>query len=110
MAASVNDLALRVSGMRLFGRRATDAPAASRAAGGRLLDETYRRTDRILAWLLVAHLPLFVGLAFLHGTWMEVVAWGVPCVAAGVLVVASVTCLALPRPRRARVAAAPAAA
>src|SRR6185436_2249051 len=45
MTTSVPDLALRVSGMRLFGRRATDAPAAPRAAGGRLLDETYRRTD-----------------------------------------------------------------
>ena len=85
MTTSVHDLALRVRGTRLFGRRATDAPAAPRASGGRLLDETYRRTDRILAWLLVAHLPLFVGLAFLRGTWMEVVAWGVPTVAAGVL-------------------------
>jgi methyl-accepting chemotaxis protein len=85
MAASVNDLALRVSGTRLFGRRATDTPAPSRAAGGRLLDETYRRADRLLAWLLVAHLPLFVGLAFLRGTWTEVLAWGVPCVAGGVL-------------------------
>ena len=85
MTTSVHDLALRVRGTRLFGRRATDAPVAPRASGGRLLDETYRRTDRILAWLLVAHLPLFVGLAFLRGTWMEVVAWGVPTVAAGVL-------------------------
>jgi methyl-accepting chemotaxis protein len=84
MATSVHDLALRVSGTPLFGRPA-DAPAAPRAAGGRLLDETYRRTDRLLSWLLVAHLPLFVGLAFLRGTWTEVLAWGVPCVAAGVL-------------------------
>ena len=85
MTTSVHDPALRVRGPRLFGRRATGAPVAPRASGGRLLDETYRRTDRILAWLLVAHLPLFVGLAFLRGTWMEVVAWGVPTVAAGVL-------------------------
>jgi methyl-accepting chemotaxis protein len=86
MTASVHDLALRVPGTRLFGRRATDAPAAPRAAGGRLLDETYRRADRLLAWLLVGHLPLFVGLAFLRDTWTEVLVWGVPCVAAGVLV------------------------
>ena len=76
---------LRLGGARLFGRRAADASAPSPVRGGRLLDETYRRADRLLAWLLAAHLPLFVALAFLHGTWTEVLTWGVPCVAAGTL-------------------------
>ena len=79
-------LPLSLGGARLFGRRATDTSPASPAPHGRLLHETYLRTDRMLAWLLAAHLPLFVALAFLRDTWLEVLVWGVPCVAAGVLV------------------------
>ncbi|HYH80608.1 MAG TPA: methyl-accepting chemotaxis protein [Longimicrobium sp.] len=65
---------------RLFARGATDVPAR---AGGSLLDETYARTDRMLALLLAGHLPLMLALAPLRGTWLAVLLFGVPCIAAG---------------------------
>lgn len=71
---------LRVGGMRPDG---PVADATTTSAAGRLLDETYRRADRLLSWLLAAHLPLFAGLAFMRGTWTEVLVWGVPIVAVG---------------------------
>ncbi|HET7463341.1 MAG TPA: methyl-accepting chemotaxis protein [Longimicrobium sp.] len=72
-----------LGGARLFG--AGDRPGAGPSAVT-LLEETWRRTDRMLAWLLLGHLPLMIALAFLHDTWAAVLAWGVPCVAAGALV------------------------
>ncbi len=63
------------------------APAdafASPGGEGRLLAENHRRTDRMLSGLLLAHVPLFIALAFLRGTWTEVLAWGIPTVAVGV--------------------------
>jgi methyl-accepting chemotaxis protein len=74
-----------LGGAHLFGRRAGDfrAPDAP-APGGGLLDAGYRGADRLFSWLLLAHLPLMLGLAFLRGTWLEVAVWGVPCVLAGV--------------------------
>jgi methyl-accepting chemotaxis protein len=70
----------------LFGRRAGDASGSFRsaAAGARLLEAGYRRTDRMFSWLLLAHVPLFLALAFLRGTWADAAFWGVPTVAAGV--------------------------
>ncbi|HEU4559783.1 MAG TPA: methyl-accepting chemotaxis protein [Longimicrobium sp.] len=65
---------------RLYGRL-----AATEARDGSLLDETYRRTDRMLAWILAGHLLLIFALAPLRGTWTAALLWGVPCVAAGVL-------------------------
>jgi methyl-accepting chemotaxis protein len=72
-----------LGGARLFGRAADQAAAGT--AGASLLDETWRRTDRMLAWLLAGHLPLIVALAFLHGSWAAVLFWGLPCIAAGAL-------------------------
>ena len=72
-----------LGGGHLFGRDAGDPAGRSRDGGARLLEAGYRRTDRMFFWLLAAHLPLIVGLAFLRGTWTEVLAWGVPCIAAG---------------------------
>ena len=74
---------------RLFGRRAGDLDGGFRAAPGApggvsLLENGYRATDRMFSWLLLAHVPLFVALAFLRGTWAEAAFWGVPAVAAGV--------------------------
>ncbi|HET7233265.1 MAG TPA: methyl-accepting chemotaxis protein, partial [Longimicrobium sp.] len=81
---SIPSTEIPLGGARLFDGHAAASvrPAGSNA----LLEETWRRTDRMLAWLLVGHLPLMIALAFLHGTWAAVAAWGVPCVAAGALV------------------------
>ncbi|HEX8695304.1 MAG TPA: methyl-accepting chemotaxis protein, partial [Longimicrobium sp.] len=79
---------LSLAGIRLFGRRAGDPAGRFRSGpadgGGRLLEENYRRTDRMFSWLLLAHVPLMAALAFVRGTWTEVLVWGLPCVAAGV--------------------------
>ncbi|HEX8831746.1 MAG TPA: hypothetical protein VF705_11290, partial [Longimicrobium sp.] len=65
-----------LGGARLFDGRAADAAASARPAGSNaLLEENWRRADRMLAWLLVGHLPLMIALAFLHGTWAAVAAW-----------------------------------
>ena len=79
--------ALQLGGARMFGSptETLDVPVGGPAARG-LLDENYRRTDALFSKLLLAHLPLMVALAFIRGTWMEVLFWGVPCVAVGVLV------------------------
>ncbi|HEX2203714.1 MAG TPA: methyl-accepting chemotaxis protein [Longimicrobium sp.] len=71
---------------QLFGRRAGDLDGGFRGAPpeARLLEAGYRRTDVMLSWLLAAHVPLFLALAALRGTWAEVFFWGVPTVAAGV--------------------------
>ena len=74
-----------LGGARLFGLRASDISAARAVAGGSLLGETHRRADRLLAWILAGHLPLILALAFMRGTWLAVLLWGVPCVAAGAL-------------------------
>jgi len=79
---------LPLGGARLFGRAAdlpAPAPEPARPSRASLLDETYRRTDRMLAWLLAAHLLLMLALAPLHGTWGAVLFFGVPCIAAGAL-------------------------
>ncbi|HEU0054873.1 MAG TPA: methyl-accepting chemotaxis protein, partial [Longimicrobium sp.] len=75
-----------LAGVRLFGR-AGDAHGefrdGSSDGGDRLLEAGYRRADRLFGWLLLAHVPLFLALAFLHDTWAAALLWGVPCVAAG---------------------------
>ena len=58
--------------------------SSSHALGRGLLEEGYRRTDRIMAWLLLAHLPLILALAPLHDSWGEVLVWGLPCIGIGV--------------------------
>jgi methyl-accepting chemotaxis protein len=45
-------------------------------AAEQTLNQIRSRADRILALLLVAHFPVAVGLAALHGTWLTAVVWG----------------------------------
>jgi methyl-accepting chemotaxis protein len=74
-----------IAGVKMFAPAADDSSADRSVAGGRLLRQTYRRADVMLAWLLAAHIPLVLALAPLHDTWLEAFAWGFPLVAAGVL-------------------------
>lgn len=72
--------------VRLFrssGPAAEPSPPEPGDGAGGLLADGYRRTDRMLGWLLVGHLPLIFALAFLHDTWTAVLLWGLPTVAAG---------------------------
>jgi len=71
---------------RLFGGQDGGGAADARPAAASLLNETYARADRLLSWILAGHLPLVLGLAFLHGTWGAALLFGVPCIAIGVLV------------------------
>jgi methyl-accepting chemotaxis protein len=41
-----------------------------------VLEETYRRTDRFLSWLLVGHLLFALALAPIHGTWVVAIVGG----------------------------------
>src|ERR1700722_2900551 len=49
--------------------RRADAPTT-------LLDAVYRRTDRMLVWLLVAQLPLALILAPIHDEWLAAIGVG----------------------------------
>ena len=75
---------LPLGAARLFGRPGDLEGGVGADEGRGLLAEGYRRADRMFSWLLLAHVPLIVALAFLHGTWTEVLVWGIPCVAAGI--------------------------
>jgi hypothetical protein len=72
---------------------ALSLPTASRASDRRvaapttLLDAVHRQTDRTLAWLLVAHLPLALALAPLHQTWLLAIGVGGCATLAAVLAV-----------------------
>ena len=88
MTTGENTSTLPLGAARIFGRA---GDLAGRFRGGEpgeergLLEEGYRRSDRMFSWLLVAHVPLIVALAFLRGTWTEVLVWGIPCVAIGLV-------------------------
>jgi methyl-accepting chemotaxis protein len=45
-------------------------------AAAQTLNQIRSRADRVLALLLVAHFPVALGLAALHGTWLTAVLWG----------------------------------
>jgi len=75
-----NPAPLRDTGLRPASARPAPRPAAEESP---LLAAGYRDTDRILSRLLLAHLPLFVALAFLRGTWLELGVWGLPMIALG---------------------------
>jgi methyl-accepting chemotaxis protein len=45
-------------------------------AAAETLNKIRSRADRMLALLLVAHFPVALGLAALHGTWLTAVLWG----------------------------------
>jgi methyl-accepting chemotaxis protein len=47
-----------------------------------LLESGYRAADRMMSWLLLAHVPLILALAPLRGTWAEALLWGVGSIAA----------------------------
>ncbi|HZS58732.1 MAG TPA: methyl-accepting chemotaxis protein [Gemmatimonadaceae bacterium] len=51
-------------------------PTASPEQRGSLLDAVRARTDRALAWLLVAHAPVALTLAALHGDWIAALVFG----------------------------------
>jgi len=73
-------LALPISGVS----RASDPRVAAPTT---LLGDVHRQTDRTLMWLLVAHLPLALALAPLHGTWLLALGVGGSATLAAVLAV-----------------------
>jgi methyl-accepting chemotaxis protein len=73
-------IALPISGVSHASARRVAAPTT-------LLDDVHRQTDRTLMWLLVAHLPLALALAPLHGTWLLALGVGGSATLAAVLAV-----------------------
>src|SRR5687768_12745760 len=66
-----------------FARDLAGPESSAGARGVGLLVAGYRVADRLLTWVLLAHLPLVAALAPLRGTWVEAVFWGGGTIAAG---------------------------
>jgi len=73
-----------VPSIRLFDEHDAQPPVHGKRT--RLLEDGYRRADRMFGWLFLGHAPVILAMAAWFGTWTAALVWGLPCVALGAFI------------------------